>query len=111
MIFFAELDGGFQILEEYVPRILYYSQHNGYRHDKLSCFICINVFSITFLSLEKGSTNIFVKGQIVNILGFLCHTVAALPLGSAMTVWKQPRTVCRQMHEAVFQHNFVTAAI
>ena len=25
MIFFAELDGGFQILEEYVPRILYYS--------------------------------------------------------------------------------------
>ena len=88
MIFFAELDGGFQILEEYIPRILCYSQHNGLGHDKLSCFICINVFSITFLSLDKGggSINIFVKDQIVNILGFLGHIVPVLLLSSAMTV-------------------------
>lgn len=86
MIFFAELDGGFQILEEYIPRILCYSQHNGLGHDKLSCFICINVFSITFLSLDKGSINIFVKGQMMNILGFLGRTIPVLLLSSAMTV-------------------------
>lgn len=84
MTLFAELDDGLQILEECFLKVLCYSQCNGHRHDKLLCFICVNVFSIAFLSLDQGSINIFVKGQMVNILGFIGHTVPVQLLSSAV---------------------------
>lgn len=52
--FFAELDNGFDVAEEYFLVFLCYSQCNGYRKDALLSLISFsNLSSIAFLSLKQ----------------------------------------------------------
>lgn len=45
----------------------------------------------------------FVRGQTVNILGFVGHVVCATLLNSAFVVRQQPRTVDKWMRVALFR--------
>lgn len=55
--FFVDSDNSFWILEEYFLDLLWYSLFEGYRHDKCLSLNCtINIFSVTFLSLDQSTT-------------------------------------------------------
>lgn len=67
--FFAESNGSFQILEEYLLRFLCYSQCNSYIYNTFSSLIyTINTFSISFWSPDNKTIN---RALICSISWFL----------------------------------------
>ena len=77
--FFAESDNCFHILEKYFLSFVWYSQWNICRHDILLKIICIiNIFSITFLSLQNQQDN-------------KASSISKLKCYKSCSIWQLPR--------------------
>ena len=87
--FFAESDNCFHILEKYFLNFVWYSQWNICRHDILLKIICIiNIFSITFLSLQNQQDN--KASSISKIKCYKSYSIWQLPRNKYFSDFKLP---------------------